>query len=132
SICSVETESGCFSTSTFMKESDVTPRAFVGQPLPVAGVMKGRRTRPHNDGHPERRPRDPGDITFKLSQRDPSTSLGMTITRALRARKHLALAKFQTNTQAPDNLRNRRSQNSQVCRLPMSLFRPLDSNSRLH
>src|SRR5207253_807028 len=43
SICNVETESGCFSTSTFMKESDLTPRAFVGQPLPVAGVLDGRR-----------------------------------------------------------------------------------------
>jgi hypothetical protein len=39
----VETESGCFSTSTFMKESDLTPRAFVGQPLPVAGALDGRR-----------------------------------------------------------------------------------------
>src|SRR5207253_4307229 len=99
---------------------------------PGCGRDEGQTNSPHSDGHPERKPRDPGDITFKLSQRDPSTSLGMTITRALRARKHLALAKFQTNTQAPDNLRNRRSQNSQVCRLPMSLFRPLDSNSRLH
>jgi len=26
-----------------MKESDLTPRAFVGQPLPVAGVSDGRR-----------------------------------------------------------------------------------------
>src|SRR5205823_11749900 len=43
SICSVETESGCFSTSTFMKESDLTPRAFVGQPFPVAGLLDGRR-----------------------------------------------------------------------------------------
>ena len=26
-----------------LKESDLTPRAFVGQPLPVAGVLDGRR-----------------------------------------------------------------------------------------
>ena len=26
-----------------MKENDLTPRAFVGQPLPVAGLLDGRR-----------------------------------------------------------------------------------------
>jgi hypothetical protein len=29
-------------------------------------------------GHPERKSRDPAEVTFKLTQRDPSTSLGMT------------------------------------------------------
>jgi len=80
-----------------MKESDLTPPAFVGQPLPVAGVSKGSYALPYNSdhaapapsGHPERKSRDPADVTFKLSQRDPSAraglafSLGMTITRAL-------------------------------------------------
>jgi hypothetical protein len=28
--------------------------------------------------HPERKPRNPLEVTFKVSQRDPSTELGMT------------------------------------------------------
>jgi hypothetical protein len=30
-------------------------------------------------GHPERQPRNPEAVTLKLSHRDPSASLGMTV-----------------------------------------------------
>jgi hypothetical protein len=32
-----------------------------------------------NRRHPERKSRDPEEVTFKLVQRDPSTALGMTV-----------------------------------------------------
>src|SRR6266481_6440509 len=34
--------------------------------------------RPSLDRHPERKSRDPDEVTFKLAPRDPSTPLGMT------------------------------------------------------
>ena len=37
-------------------------------------------------GHPERKPRDPVEVTFKVSQWDPSTLLGTTSASAITLR----------------------------------------------